>query len=322
MRISSMFLLVSFAILLGTSAIADNYPSRPIKFVVPWPAGGTADQRVRQIAEKLAKAVGQPVIVDNRPGASGAIGASTVAKAAPDGYTLLWGSIYDLAINPAIDSALGYDPTRDFAPITQAATSYLVLDARPGLGVKSMRDLISLAKAKPGELTCGTAGVATAAHFALERLNQNANIDITHVPYKGESPLLIDLLGGHVNIAFTVTTASLPYINAGKVIPLAISSPKRLPPLAQVPTMAELGFPKLEMTLWGGVLAPAGTPEQILMLLHSELGKILRSTEIREQWASGGAQAVATTPEEFAALIKSEIARWASLIKQTGVKME
>jgi len=304
------------------SAVADNYPSKPIKIVVPWPAGGPADQRSRQIAAKLTKAVDQPVVIENRPGASGAIGASAVAKAPPDGYTLLWGTVYDLAINPAVNLALGYDPLRDFAPITQASSSYLVLNAWPELGVRSMKELIALAKAKPGQLNCGSSGNATAPHFALEVLNRSANIDITHVPFKGDAPLLTDLLGGHVDIGFNVTTTALPHVKAGKLVPLAVSSPKRLAPFSEVPTVAELGFPVMEITLWAGVLAPAGTPAQIIKRLNTELVKIINSPEIREQWISGGAEAVPTTPEEFAAFIQSEQARWSRLIKQTGVKME
>ena len=304
------------------SAVADNYPSKPIKIVVPWPAGGPADQRSRQIAAKLTKAVDQPVVIENRPGASGAIGASAVAKAPPDGYTLLWGTVYDLAINPAVNLALGYDPLRDFAPITQASSSYLVLNAWPELGVRSMKELIALAKAKPGQLNCGSSGNATAPHFALEVLNRSANIDITHVPFKGDAPLLTDLLGGHVDIGFNVTTTALPHVKAGKLVPLAVSSPKRLAPFSEVPTVAELGFPEMEITLWAGVFAPAGTPAQIIKRLNTELVKIINSPEIREQWISGGAEAVPTTPEEFAAFIQSEQARWSRLIKQTGVKME
>ena len=304
------------------SAVADNYPSKSIKIVVPYPAGGPADQRSRQIAAKLAKAVGQAVVVENRPGASGAIGASAVAKAPPDGYTLLWGTLYDLAINSAVNLALGYDPLRDFAPITQANSSYLVLNAWPGLGVNSMKELIALAKAKPGQLNCGSSGNATAPHFALEVLNRSANIDITHVPFKGDAPLLTDLVGGHVDIGFNVTTTALPHVKAGKLVPLAVSSPKRLAPFSEVPTVAELGFPEMEITLWAGVLAPAGTPAQIIKRLNTELVKIINSPEIREQWISGGAEAVPTTPEEFAAFIQSEQARWSRLIKQTGVKME
>jgi len=315
-------LLVFLAVLMPGNAAPDSYPSKLIKIIVPWPAGGSADQRSRQVAERLTKAVGQPVVVENRPGASGSIGASAVAKAPPDGYTLLWGTLYDLAMSPAVDLALGYDPLRDFAPITQAVSTYLVLDARPGLGVRSMKELIALAKAKPGQLTCGSGGNATAHHFALEVLKRSASIDIIHVAFKGDAPLLTDLLGGHVDIGFNVTTTALPHIKAGKLVPLAVSSQKRLIPFSEVPTMAEVGFPELEITLWGGVLAPAGTSAEIIKRLNAELLKIIHSPEIREQWASGGAQAVGNTPEEFTALIQSEQSRWARLIKQTGVKMD
>ena len=321
-RIAWLCAVALGALLAQGGLAADTYPSKAIRVIVPYPAGGTADQRSRQLAEKLAQALGKPVIVENRPGASGAIGLSAAAKAAPDGYTLAWGTLYDLAVNPSMNHALGYDPVRDFAPITQAVFSYLVLSARPGLGVKSMRELIALAKANPGKLTCGTAGIGTAPHFGLEVLNRSANIEITHVPLKGGAPLLTDLLGGHIDLGFEVTTAVLPHIKAGKLVPLAITSSKRLASFAEVPTMAEVGFPELEITLWGGLLAPVGTPAPVIKRLNVELVKIMNSTEIRDQWTSGGALVVASTPEEFGAFIRAEQARWARLIKQTGVKME
>lgn len=310
------------AVLVQGSVAADNYPSKAIKLVVPWPPGGASDQRSRQIADKLAKAVGQPVVVENRPGASGAIGASAVAKAPADGYTFYYGNLYDLAINPAVNPALGYDPARDFAPITQSVLSYLVLVARPGLGVKSMKDLIALAKANPGKLTCGSAGNGTAPHFALEMLKHSASIEITHIPFKGSGPLLVDLLGGHIDVAFDVTNMAMPHIKAGKLVPLTVTSPKRLAPLSEVPTMTEVGFPELEITLWGGFLAPAGTPVPIIRRLNTELVKAMNSPDIREQWESGGALVVPGTPEEFAAFIQSEQTRWSRLIKRSGVKLE
>jgi tripartite-type tricarboxylate transporter receptor subunit TctC len=317
-----VFSLIFLALLSQGSGLADDYPTRPIRIVVPFPAGGPADQRSRQVAERLTKALGQPVIVENRPGSSGAIGAAFVAKAASDGYTLLWGTIYDLAINPAVNLAPGYDAGRDFSPITQAVSAYLVLDGTPGLGAKSMKEFIALARTKPGKLTCGTPGNATAPHFLLEILNRSADIQVNHVPYKGEAPLLADMLGGHVDVGFNVTTTAWPHIKAGKLLPLAVTSPMRLTTFPEVPTVAELGFPDMEVTLWAGFLAPARTPPQLIKRLNTEFAKILNSPEIREQWAAGGAQAVATTPEDFAAFIRTEQTRWARLIKQTGVKME
>jgi tripartite-type tricarboxylate transporter receptor subunit TctC len=231
-------------------------------------------------------------------------------------------TLYELAINPAVSAAPGYDVLRDFIPITQVISAYLVLDARPGLGVKSMKELISMAVARPGQLTCGSAGNATASHFALEVLKLSAKADITHVSYKGEAPLIADLLGGHVDIGFNVTTTALPHIKAGKLVPLGVSSAKRLTPFSDVPTMTEAGFPELEMTLWAGMLAPAGTPAEIIKRLNTELIKIINSGEIREQWANGGAHATPTTPEDFAAFIQSEQAGWSRLIKQSGVKMQ
>jgi tripartite-type tricarboxylate transporter receptor subunit TctC len=321
-RIAWLFSLPLVAALLHGSFAADNYPSKAIKLVVPWPPGGASDQRSRQIAEKLAKAFGQPVVVENRPGASGAIGAAAVAKAPADGYTFYYGNLYDLAINPAVNQTLSYDPARDFAPITQAVLSYLVLIARPGLGVRSMKDLVALAKANPGKLTCGSPGNGTAPHFALETLKRTAGVEITHIPFKGSGPLTLDMLGGHVDIAFDVTTIALPHIKAGKLVPVTVSSPKRLAALAEVPTMTEAGFPELEITLWGGFLAPAGTPASVIRRLNTELVKAMNSADLREQWESGGALVVPGTPEEFAAFIQSEQIRWARLIKQTGVKLE
>jgi tripartite-type tricarboxylate transporter receptor subunit TctC len=321
-RIIWLCSLALMAILAQGRVAAADYPAKAIKIVVPWPPGGASDLRSRQVAERLTKALGQPVVVENRPGASGAIGAAAVAKAPPDGYTVYYGNIYDLAINPAVNLALGYDPARDFAPITQAVLSYLVLVARPDLGVKSVQQLIALAKANPGKLTCGSPGNGTAPHFALEILKRGASVEMTHIPFKGSGPLIADLLGGHVDVGFDVTTMALPYIKAGKLIPLAVTSPERLAALSDVSTVAELGLPELEITLWGGFLAPAGTPPQIIKRLNAELVKAMNNPEIRDQWISGGALVVPGTPEQFAAFIHSEQARWARVIKQTGVKLE
>ena len=322
MRTLGWQFLFVFLVMQG-SAIADTYPNKPINLVVGFPAGGASDLRSRQIAEKLTKALGQPVVVINRPGAAGAIGASTVAQAAPDGYTLLYGSAYEFAINPAINHDLSYDPIRDFSPITQVVSSFLVLSARPGLGVKSIKDLVALAQSKPGQLSGGTAGNGSAPNLALEILKKHyGNLDITAVPYKGDSQIIPDLLGNHIDISFNVTIVALPYIQSAKLIPLVVTSPKRLTPLSQVPTAAELGIPELEMTLWGGILAPAKTPAPIIRRLHTELVKIINSPEIRESWTSGGGQVVTSSPEEFAAFIKSEIHRWASLFKGLDLKLE
>ena len=320
-KFARQFLFV-FLVMQG-SAIADTYPNKPINLVVGFSPGGAADQRSRQIAEQLTKALGQPVVVLNRPGASGAISASSVAKAAPDGYTLLWGSIQDLAINPAINHGLDYDPARDFSPIAQLVSSFLVLSARPGLGVKSVKDLVALVHSKPGQLSGGTAGSGTAQHVALAILKKHyANLDITAVPYKGDSPIIPDLLGNHIDISFNVTTTALPYIQSAKLVPLVVTSPKRLTPLSQVPTAVELGVPELEMTLWGGIVAPAKTPAPIIRRINAELVKIINSPEIRESWISGGAMPVTSSPEEFASLIQSEMRRWASLIKELDLKLE
>jgi tripartite-type tricarboxylate transporter receptor subunit TctC len=322
MKAARLFLVIFLALLVDMRAFGDIYPSKPITIVVPWPAGGTVDQRARQIAEKLAKALGQPVVVENRAGASGGIGAGMVAKSAPDGYTLLYGSIADLAINPAINPSPGYDPIQDFAPITQVSSGYFVLAARPGLGAKSLQDLIKLAKSKPGELTCGSSGIGAPMHFSLLVLNRSAHIDISHVPYKGEAPVIADLLGSHIDIGFPVATGGLPYFKAGKLVPLAVLGPRRLSAISEVPTVTELGFPELEMTLWGGFVAPAATSADIIKRLNTELVKIITSAEMREQFANVGAVAVGSTSAEFTVLIQSERARWAKMIKTAGLRME
>lgn len=311
-----------FSATLVSRANAEVYPSKPIKIVVPAAAGGSADQRARLLAEKVSKAIGQPIIVENRPGASGAIGAAVVAKAVPDGYTLLWGTTYDLAINPAVNRALPYDPLRDFAPITRAVASHLVLSTIPSLGVKSFKALIALAKSKPGKLICGSAGNATAGHFALEVLSRIAHVEITHVAFKGDAPLLTDMIGGHVDMGFTVTTPAMPYIASGKIVPLLVSSHERLSALKDVPTANELGALELEMILWGGVLAPAGTPQPIINRLNSEFTKAINSAEVRTQWTSGGAHAISSTPQEFGAFINEEMNRWATVIRQSSVSLQ
>lgn len=324
MRINSRTALVWLLAMVLAPALAwaDRYPSKPIRIVVAFPAGSAGDVRTRQIADRLTKAMAQPVVVENRPGASGAIGAGVVAKAQPDGYTLLYGTVYDLAITPALNPAAGYDPFRDFAPISQVVVSHAVLSARLGLGVKSIKELIRLAKEKPGQLTCGSGGSATTGHFALEMLKRGAGVDIVHVVYKGDPPALMDLLGGNVDLVFSVTTPALPYIRAGKLVPLVVTSTKRLPAFPDVPTAAEVGLADMEVRNWGGFLAPAGTPSEVIDRLNAELAKIVNSAEIRDNWASGGAEAKTGTPGEFAALIATEHARWAKVVKQAGMRME
>ena len=315
-------LLVFLNVLAQDPAIADNYPSKPITVIVGFPPGGGMDLRARQIADPLAKALGQSVIVENRPGASGAIAASVVAKAPHDGYTLWFASIAELAIYPAAQAKPIFDALHDFAPITHAFNGYLNLNVRPGLGVKSFKGLVELAKARAGQLTCAIPGNATPQHIALELLKRRAKVDIVQVPYKGDGPIFTDLLGGHVDLAFNGSAVGMPYVKAGKLVPLAVTSTKRLATLPDVPTMTELGLPELETTLWGGMLAPAGTPPEIVRRLNTELVKILHSPELRESWGNVSLDTVGSSPDEFAALIRVEQLRWANRIKETGVKME
>ena len=314
------FLLLS---LLGSApAAADDYPSKPIHLVVPYPPGGASDQRSRQIAEKLAKAMGQPVLVENKAGASGTIGAAYVAQAAPDGYTLLYGSVNELVLAPMVIPSAPFDAVRDFAPVNQVVSGSFLLVARQGLGVKSVNELITLARAKNGRLTCGTPGIGTAFHFALEIIKRDAHVDITHVPFKGGAPTMGALLGGHVDIAFSTVVESLPQIKAHKIVPLAVTSARRMPVLPDVPTAAEVGIPKLEMTLWAGVFAAPKTPSHIIKRLHSELVAVINDVQFRSDLINTGAEPIANTPDQFAAFIRAEQVRWGDLVKQSGMRLE
>jgi len=243
---------VLLIVFVQSPSIADNYPSKPITVIVGYPPGGGSDARARQIGERLARSIGQAVIIENRPGASGAIAATVAAKAPHDGYTLWFASINELAIYPAAQANPTFN-THDFAPITHVFNGYLTLNARPGLAVKSFKELVDLTKTRRGQLTFAIPGNATAQHVAFELLKRRANIDIVQVPYKGDGPIFTDMLGGHVDLAFNGSSISLPYIKAGKLVPLAVTSKKRLSTLPEVPTMAEVGLPDVESTLWGGM---------------------------------------------------------------------
>jgi tripartite-type tricarboxylate transporter receptor subunit TctC len=303
-------------------AAAQAWPEKPIRFVVPFPPGGPLDISARLLAPRMAETWGQPVLVDNRPGAGGSIGAALVAKAAPDGYTLLMGALSTHAVNPSLLAKIDYDPIRDFAPITMVSIVPNVLVVHPAVKAESVKELITLARAQPGRLTFGSGGSGSGGHLAGELLRSLAKLDITHVPYKGAAPAVTDLLGGQITMMFDNLASALPNIRAGKVRALAVTTAQRSGFLPEAPTMAEAGVPGFDISTWFGVFAPAGTPREVIGRLHRELVRILALAEVRERFAGLGAEPVGNTPDQFLAFIRSEIAKYARLIREANIKAD
>jgi tripartite-type tricarboxylate transporter receptor subunit TctC len=306
----------------GQVAAQDKWPSKPITYIVPFPAGGTTDTLARIIGQKLSVAVGQPVVVDNKPGAGGNIGSDFVARAKPDGYTILGGTISSHAINVSLYPKLPYDPVKSFVPITMIGTNPLVLIVPPNSSAKTVKDLIAQAKAKPGSVTFASAGSGTSQHLAVEMFKSLAGVDVVHVPYKGSGPAIQDVMGGQVDAMFDTTVVAAPQIKGGKVRALGVTSAKRVKGWDNIPTIAESGVPGYEIVSWQGIFAPAGTPPEIVKRLNTEIVKILNMPDVRERMEALGVDPVANTPEEFAAFQKAEIAKWAKVIKEGNVKVE
>ena len=300
---------------------AEAWPSHSIRFVVPYPPGGPTDLMARSMSGRLAEALGQPVVVDNRPGAGGNVGAELAAKAPPDGYTLLMGAISTHSINVSLYSKLGYDPVKDFAPITQASIIPLVINAHPSLPVANVKELIALAKKNPGQLSYGSSGSGGGTHLAGELFKMMSGTNIVHVPYKGLNPATIDVMGGNIPLLFNdLTTAIQPY-KAGRVKILGVSTPKRIPQIPEVATIAET-LPGYEAYTWFGVLVPAGTPQPIVDRLSRESMKILQSDDIRRRFAEVGAEPIGSTPQQFAAFMAAETIKWAKVIKASGARVD
>jgi tripartite-type tricarboxylate transporter receptor subunit TctC len=302
----------------AATASAQGYPAKPVRFVVPYAPGGSTDTLARTIGVKLTDLLGQQVVVDNRPGASGNIGMEIVAHALPDGYTIVLGYIANLAIDPSLYSKMPYDPVRDFAPITQLASSPNVLVAHPSVPVTSFKDL--LVKAKQGQFNFASAGVGSVGHLTGELLNQMAGVRMVHVPYKGSGQAVTDLLGGHVQLMFSGFSSTLPHIKAGRLRALAVTGAQRSPAAPDVPTIAESGFPGFEATAWYGVLAPAKTPKPVVSRLHDDIVKVLQEPDVKNRLSGLGFEIVGSTPEQFSAYIKSEIKKWAKAVKASGAK--
>ncbi len=319
---AALRLAATLAVLAPHPAAADAYPAKPIRLVVAFPPGGGTDIIARSIAHKLAERFAQQVVVDNRPGAGGNIGTDIVAKSAPDGYTILMGSAGPLAINASLFAKMPFDPIKDLAPVTLAASTPNVLVVHPSLPARTVKELIALARAKPGEINFASSGHGTPAHLAGELFNSMAGVKLVHIPYKGAAPALADLLGGQVQIMFSTMPPALPHVKDGKLRALAVTSRKRSPATPELPTMDEAALPGFEAITWHGVVVPAGTPAAIIARLNREIVAILHLPEVVERLSGQGAEALGSTPEEFAAYIKSESAKWAKVVRESGAKAE
>src|SRR4051812_24602756 len=310
MSIALNLILALVALLACTSpATAQPYPTKPIRFLVPFPPGGGNDTMARTFGQKMSERLGQPIVIDNRAGAGGNIGAETAARALPDGYTIFLGGVGSHGINPNLMQKPTYDPIKDFAPVSLIASAPMPVIVPLSLPAKSMNDFVQLAKARPGELNFASSGAGSIAHLAAELLNSMAKIKLEHVPYKGTGPALTDLLGGRVQVMFNSTVSAMPQVRAGKVRALAITAAKRSPALPDIPTVAESGVPGYEAASWYGMLAPANTPRPIVMKLNGEVAHIAQLPEVRERLAADAADPGGNSPEEFGAYIRRELAR-------------
>jgi tripartite-type tricarboxylate transporter receptor subunit TctC len=304
------------------AAQSGPYPNRPVRIVVTVPPGGAADFIARTVGSKLSEALAQAVLVENRAGASGTIAADAVAKAAPDGYTLLQNSITTHGVAPLIFAKLPYDSFKDLAPITLLSQIPLIMVVNAEVPAGSVKDFVALARAKPGSLSFASSGAGGAPHLTGELFRSVTGADLVHVPYKGSGPAVTDLVAGRVQLMFDGAPSLLAHVKSGRLRMLAAASPQRNPLAPDVPTFAELGYPGIEVALWYGLMAPAGTPGAIVDRLNAELAKILALPDIRERFAAQGAAATPTTPEQFAQFMRREIARWEPVVKRAGVKAE
>ena len=321
-RFASMVLLAAGLLAAPLAATAQAFPSRAVRLVIPYAPGGAAGTLGRILGDKMAASMGQPVVVDHRPGGGTIIGNDFVAKSAPDGYTLVMGTVTSHAMVTALNTRVPYDPEKDFAPISLIASLPFVLVAHPSVPVKSVRELVAMAKTRPGHFTFGSAGNATSNHLAGELFKARAGISMVHIPYRGSAPALADLLGGQISLMFDLTATALPQIATGRVRALAVTSPKRSPMAPDLPTMAEAGVPGVEVVSWFGILAPAGTPPPIVNYLNAEIVKAMQSPEVRAAMTGLGAEAITNTPQEFAGYITSERAKWAEVVRRAGIKPE
>lgn len=317
-RLACAAMLVTAA---SSAMSQSNYPNRPVRIVVPFAPGGGGDAVVRAIAEPLGERLGQQVIIENRPGASGHIGAQVVKTAEPDGYTLLMGFDGSIVVAPNLIKA-PFDPVADFAPITKLNDATLILAAHPSLGAKSIRELVELSKTRPGGLEFGSSGAATTTHLAGELLAQRTGMRLTHVPYKGGGQAVSDTVGGQIPLIFTVIPTVATFIKDSRLVPVAVAGASRSKVLPDVPTMIELGVPGFEVNSWYGLLAPAKTPKPIIDRLQREVAAVLALPEVRERYLKGGFEPVGNTPEQFAQQIKADLGRWSKVVKDANLRID
>ncbi len=307
---------------LGSSALAQTYPAKPIRFIVPFTPGGGNDTIARLIGQKLTAAIGQQVLIDNRPGAGGAIGAEAAARSPADGYTIFLAGVATHGINPNLRKKLSYDPVRDFDAVSLIASAPLLVVVHPSLPIKSVKQLIALAKAKPGQINYASNGAGGSSHMAVELFKTMTSTNLVHIPYKGLAPALTDLLSGEVQLMFSSAVAMLPQVKAGRLRAIAMTGAKRSPAIPDIPTVAEAGVPGYETGSWYGIVAPAGTPKPAIDRLSKEVIAIVHSPEITGRLNDEAIIPVGSTPAEFTAHIKKELARWAKVIRQSGIHLD
>jgi tripartite-type tricarboxylate transporter receptor subunit TctC len=318
-------LLLAPLVLLGSSgAIAtSDYPTRPLRLVVSFPPGGSADFQARILGPKLTEQLHQQIVIDNRPGGSGVVALELAAKSAPDGYTLLLAGMSHLTMSPSLFAKLPYDSLKDFAPISMTSRVTLALAAGTALPANSVKEFIALAKASPGKLSYGSTGIGGVTHLAGEMLKSLGGLDLVHVPYKGAGPQLIDLMGGNVSVGFLSLTSAIPHLRSGKLKVLAVTSKQRSRAAPDIPTMAEVGMSEIEIAnSWFGILAPARTPAPLLSKLGAEIVKVVQSADVHDKFLAQGLVPASSTPEEFAALLRADRARWAKIIAQAGIRAQ
>jgi tripartite-type tricarboxylate transporter receptor subunit TctC len=321
MRFLPVFLILVMSTLTPLSAFAQGWPQKPIRMVIPYPPGGPTGVLGRIVATKLPDLLGQPVIVDNKPGASGQMGAADVAKAAPDGYTFLTNASIHV-INPHVYSKPLVDPLKEFTPVALIGIVPLVMVVPPSQAARDVKEFIAWAKANPGKVNFASASTASAQHLAGEHFRQVTGVEMQHVPYSGSGPALADLVGGHVQLMFDSVPSSMSFIRAGKLKALAVSSPKRIAVLPDVPTLIEAGVPDFDLSTWYGVWAPAGTPREIVLRMNAEITRLVVLPDMKERLGSLGVEASAFTPEQFSAFNRSEYERWGRIVRAANIKLD
>jgi tripartite-type tricarboxylate transporter receptor subunit TctC len=305
----------------STATLAQSYPSKTIRFIAPYAPGGASDILGRVLAQKLSERMGQPIVVENRSGAGGNIAAGLVAKSAPDGYTILLAAVGH-AVSPALYADLPYDPIKEFAPISLVALVPIMLVVHPSLPASNLKQLINLAKVKPGQLSYGSSGTGSSSHLSMELFKALARVNIIHVPYRGGQLLITDLIAGHIDVAFNQFGMLLPYVTSGRLKPIAMASAKRSSLMPNLPTVAESGVPGYEVSTWTGLMAPVGTARDIINKLNLETSRVLGLVDVRQRLAEQGIEPIGTTPEQFATYLESEVTKWKRVVREAGIKVE